>query len=209
MRRNGFKTTLIAAALALMPTAGTGFAQDAPPAVNAAGTESEAAPAASQPSPCLDWRYRVFDFWVGDWDVFDHNGNYAGRNLISIEEGGCLVLERWVSVNGGTGQSYNYYNPASDGWRQIWVSQSLTIDYEGGYAEDGGMALEGEITYRNGARFPFRGQWTPNRNGTVTQLFEQFDPETGAWTPWFIGIYRRVEDNPEADPGETGDASGG
>ncbi|MEM0986711.1 MAG: hypothetical protein AAGJ32_10720 [Pseudomonadota bacterium] len=158
-------------------------------------------------NPCLAWQYRAFDFWVGDWDVFDHEGRYAGRNLVSVEENGCLLVERWNSANGGTGQSYNFYNPATDTWRQLWVSTSVSIDFEGGYAADGGIALEGAITYRDGAQFPFRGKWTPNRNGTVTQVFEQYDPSAEAWSPWFVGIYRRVEDNPEASNGEGEDTN--
>ncbi len=190
----------------------SGVSQDA---ADAPGQAAETAPdapdeaAATLPSACADWRYRVFDFWVGDWDVFDHQGNYAGRNLVISEENGCLIVEHWMSVNGGTGRSFNYYDPGRDAWQQVWVSQSVTIELEGGYAEDGGIALDGRIAYRDGASFPFRGRWTPNRNGTVTQLFEQFDPEADAWTPWFIGIYRRVEDNPEAAPAEDGTEAGG
>jgi len=205
MDRIRMKSVLVAAAFAaaLVIAPGAGLpalaqetAEPDPPA-DVAGAAAQPAPA---PSPCADWRYRVFDFWVGDWDVFDHEGRYAGRNLVSVEENGCLVVEHWASANGGTGQSYSYFDPATDAWRQVWISASETIDFTGGYAEDGGMALEGEITYRDGTRFPFRGRWTPNRNGTVTQAFEQFDPAAEAWAPWFIGIYRRVEANPEPEP---------
>jgi hypothetical protein len=144
------------------------------------------------PATCeTDPRYAEFDFWLGDWDVYV-NGNKAGENTITKEEGGCLVLEKWTDVNGGTGQSYNYFNPATGKWRQVWVSSLITIDYEGELTADGSMELVGEITYfHNEKTLKFLGRWTLQEDGTVRQYFEQFDEESGAMVPVFTGIYHR------------------
>jgi hypothetical protein len=144
------------------------------------------------PAACeTDPRYAEFDFWLGDWDVYV-NGNKAGENTITKEEGGCLVLEKWTDVNGGTGQSYNYFNPATGKWRQVWVSSLITIDYEGELTADGSMELVGEITYfHNEKTLKFLGRWTLQEDGTVRQYFEQFDEESGAMVPVFTGIYHR------------------
>lgn len=153
----------------------------------------DASTAEQSPGPCEAAVYRAFDFWLGEWAVHSPDGTLQGHNTITAEEGGCLLVERWTSVQGTTGQSYNFYDPGGEAWRQVWVSGAATIDYSGGLDESGVMRLEGEIAYRGGAVLPFRGQWTPNPDGTVTQSFQQFDPEDGDWKTWFTGIYTRIE----------------
>ena len=159
----------------------------------AAAQEQETPPPTEQPPSCEGENYRAFDFWLGEWSVTSTDGTFLGNNSITSAENGCLILENWTSATGGTGQSYNYVDPGSGLWRQVWVSQAATIDYEGGPTQDGGIRLQGAITYRNGAVFPFWGERTPQEDGTVKQYFEQMDPETNEWSPWFLGIYTRVE----------------
>ncbi|WP_424341555.1 hypothetical protein [Henriciella sp.] len=169
---------ILAISLALAPAA---FAQE--------DTDTDAA--TSQSDPCTSAPYRAFDFWLGEWDVTGPRGQAAGQNSITSEEDGCLIVERWTGAQGSTGQSYNYYNPVSGMWRQVWVSGGALIDYEGGLNQRGQMVLEGTIDYHNGDSFPFRGEWTPNEDGSVTQRFEQYNPDTDAWDEWFTGIYRK------------------
>ncbi len=152
-------------------------------------------PAAAQtPSAprCDGPEYRAFDFWLGVWDVATPKGATAGVNEITAEENGCLIVERWRGAGGSTGQSYNYIDPSTNEWRQIWVSNAFTIDYAGGLDEAGAMVLEGKIAYRaNGQTAPFRGKWVLRDDGAVEQSFHQFNPETEEWTPWFTGIYTK------------------
>ena len=148
--------------------------------------------AAASAAPCTSAAYHAFDFWIGDWDVFAPNGQKAGENSITRAEYGCLLLEHWTDTNNITGQSYNIYNPGTDKWRQVWVSGGSLIDYSGGLTETGSIRLEGTIAYQaGGPALPFRGEWTPNADGTVTQHFEQGDPATGTWSDWFVGTYVR------------------
>ena len=144
------------------------------------------------PPACeTDPRYAEFDFWLGEWDVHV-DGKKAGENTITKEEGGCLVLEKWTDINGGTGQSYNYFNPDTEEWRQVWVSKYMAIDYVGGLTADGSMELVGDITYfHNQETLKFLGRWTLQDDGTVVQYFEQYDEENGEMAPIFTGIYHR------------------
>lgn len=168
------------------------FLRAAALAIGSAGIASPAAAQdASAPPPCQHEIYRAFDFWLGDWEVFTPDGKKAGVNKISEKEGGCLLLEEWTSAGGGTGQSYNYYDPGLKKWRQIWVSGASTINYSGGLSEDGEMVLEGEIAYRNGTTAPFKGTWTLLEDGSVRQHFEQFDADKKEWNDWFVGIYKK------------------
>jgi hypothetical protein len=176
---------LLAAALYLASCA------SAPDAL-AQNSGSAAAPA--QKPPCSDPQFDDFDFWVGEWDVYGPKGQLAGTNSIKKEEYGCLLVERWTNAQGQTGQSYNFVDLATGKWRQVWVSAGTTIDYSGGLDAKGAMVLEGSIGYGagqagNGAKF--RGSWTPNADGTVTQHFEQFSDATGEWADWFLGTYKR------------------
>lgn len=155
--------------------------------------ESSTAQTTPPPKPpaCEDGIYRQFDFWAGDWEVFSPDGKKAGENSISIEENGCLLVERWTGAGGGTGQSYNFVDNEDGKWRQLWVSAGATIDYDGGLNDRGEMVLEGTIAYRNGRKAAFRGTWTLNDDGSVTQRFEEFSDENKAWGDWFTGIYKR------------------
>ena len=137
--------------------------------------------------------FRQFDFWVGEWDVFDNaSGNRAGANSIESLHGGCVLVESWTSSGGPGGTSVNYYDNVRGTWRQYWVSVNYSIEIEGGLDQDGRMVLEGELhDYRQRAAIPFRGTWTPEPDGTVRQLFEQQDPATGEWQVWFDGRYER------------------
>lgn len=136
--------------------------------------------------------YRDFDFWIGDWDVFDPDtGRKIGENRITRREQGCLIVEHWESVGGGTGMSMNFYDPLQGAWRQVWQSSAGFIDYSGGLDDEGRMVLEGTIHYNAaGNAQPFRGRWTPRDNGTVLQEFWQQSPESGDWSVWFVGEYR-------------------
>lgn len=150
------------------------------------------APAAAPGKPCTTPLHDDFDFWVGEWEVRAGDGSLAGENIITREEYGCLLVERWTGATGTTGQSYNFVDPSTNQWRQVWVSAGAVIDYSGGLTETGSMRLEGTITYQaGGPAIPFTGEWTPNTDGTVTQHFEQFDAATGSWSPWFTGTYVR------------------
>jgi hypothetical protein len=147
--------------------------------------------AAKPPPPCSSDLFHQFDFWIGEWEVFGPAGKKAGDNVISVEEYGCLLVERWTNTGGGTGQSYNFVDLATNKWRQVWVSKGATIDYSGGLNEDGAMHLVGEIAYPNGNKADFMGTWTLNEDGTVTQYFQQYDSEKEVWNDWFTGTYKK------------------
>lgn len=184
------RRTIVSATAGLV-LAGCAIAQET-------ATDAPASPPPPPPPPCEGEAYHQFDFWVGDWNVAATNGQFAGNNSITREEGGCLLLESWTSASGTTGQSYNFYNPATDTWRQVWVSAGAIIDYEGGLTETGSMKLIGTITYHaSGQSSPFTGEWTLNEDGSVTQHFEQYNVETEEWATWFTGIYTRLEPGAE------------
>lgn len=143
--------------------------------------------------PCLhDDRFREFDFWVGNWDVHQANGQFAGSNSIRREESGCVLTEHWEGAGGGSGSSINYLDHATGEWVQVWNSENGTqISIRGGLTGKG-MLLEGQIhSVATGVTAPFRGLWTLLDDGRVRQFFEQSNDDGETWTPWFEGYYTR------------------
>lgn len=159
------------------------------------GYDALVAEMTKQAYPCEhDEAFDAFDFWVGSWDVHLPDGRLAGRNEITREQRGCLVIENWHSASGGGGMSINFYDDAKGEWVQVWNDASGNqIEIRGGMTDEG-MALEGTIHYvANDSTLPFRGLWTPLPDGRVRQYFEQSNDEASTWTPWFEGYYTRRE----------------
>jgi hypothetical protein len=72
----------------------------------------------------------------------------------------------------------------------VFVSNWGTKDYAGGSNDQGQMVLEGTIGYAGNGRVPFRGTWSLNADGTVTQDLQEYTRESKAWENWFTGVYR-------------------
>ena len=71
---------------------------------------------------CCTEAHSAFDFWIGNWDVYQSDGTLAGTNSIEKEQNGCMLRENWVSTNYAfTGTSINFYNKQKGRWEQLWV----------------------------------------------------------------------------------------
>ena len=83
----------------------------------------------SLPNPCADPKYREFDFWIGNWDVYGPKGNKAGESSISLILDSCIIFEEWTSQTkqGNVvykGKSFNTYNALLNQWQQTWVDNT-------------------------------------------------------------------------------------
>lgn len=84
----------------------------------------------AQQGPCeTDPVYRQFDFWLGEWEVYDLRNNKAGDSKISAILNSCVLLEEWTSANTHkgvvySGKSFNTYNAATRQWQQTWVDNT-------------------------------------------------------------------------------------
>jgi hypothetical protein len=182
-------TKLAVAGLMLMFFAGPGMAADS------------SAQTPERPQPCSERaEFSQFDFWLGEWEVRTAAGKLAGTNRITRRADGCVLVEEWSSVGGGSGISVNYYDPAAQEWVQVWNGSGGTqITIRGGLDEEGSMDLRGTLHYVGRDRTVlFRGLWTPLPDGRVRQYFEQSTDEGETWQPWFEGFYSRVGGNGEA-----------
>ena len=152
-------------------------------------------PASAQGQPaarpkCDSAEYRQFDFWVGDWDVTT-GGKPAGTNLVTLEEGGCVIHEHWVGAKGGTGQRFNFYDRGDGNWHQMWVSNSGDMLYLAGSYTDGTLTFRGERKQADGTRLMHRLSFHPNPDRSVRQFWEISSDGGATWTSAFDGLYRK------------------
>lgn len=79
---------------------------------------------------------KKFDFWVGEWNVFNPQNQKAGESKIEKILKGAVILENWTGRNNFMGKSFNHYNMDKKKWVQYWVNQnSGSTFFEGNYDE--------------------------------------------------------------------------
>jgi len=134
-----------------------------------------------QKRPCIySAEARQFDFWVGDWEVFNTQGQKAGTNSVQLFSDGCGLLENWTSSLGGDGKSINFYDAGTQKWYQSWIGTGGgALRYAGNFRE-GAMRFEGETT-ANGKKTLQKLTFTKIDENTVRQLFEASNDDGKTW----------------------------
>ena len=146
------------------------------------------------PQPCLnDERYTHFDFWIGEWEVHGPRGQLAGHNSITKALNGCTVFEQWTSAQGGEGKSFNYFDPSTNKWRQLWIDGGGNLIPIEGDLVDGSMAFTGRHILPTGEVRAFKETYTPLDDGRVRQFIEESLDGGETWAVWFDGYYTRIE----------------
>jgi ketosteroid isomerase-like protein len=152
-------------------------------------------------APCAASSYHNFDFWVGDWDVFDVDSpaKVAHARIDSIL-GGCVLREDYQATSGQEGQSFTIYDDTREVWHQTWVtSRGALLQIEGKF-ENGQIALSG----RNQKGEMVRGEWKPV-NGEVREIAAKSTDGGQTWAPWFDIVFRRAHEADSKPAGATSD----
>lgn len=109
-------------------------------------------------APCRAPEYRQFDFWVGDWEVHDPSGNVVGRNSVTLEQDGCLIVEHWKDSSGWqTGTSFNYYDVRDKKWHQLYIDNSGNA---GAFPAMAGEVRERKMVLQTDPQQPPLSRWT-------------------------------------------------
>ncbi len=142
--------------------------------------------------PCeADERHHAFDFWIGEWNV-TQNRQFAGTNSVQPILGHCTIFEQWQSASGGLGKSFNFYDPGSDHWRQIWISDNGTFIEFTGEARDGGIFFTAQTTTPvDGSVTDHKFEFTQLEGGIVRQSWETSTDGGATWTAIWDGRYER------------------
>lgn len=173
---------------------------------------AQAADAAEQePATCATTAgFQRLDFWLGHWDVYVGDRKVGENHIEKILEG-CAVTEHWQGSGGGGGRSLFYYVPATETWKQVWVTGQATRP--GGVKEKtlveemagGGVRFQGEIILKSGRTYLDRTTLTPLEGGRVKQVVEVSRDGGSTWKATFDAVYVPQEEMPPGEP-STGEA---
>lgn len=148
-------------------------------------------------NPCeKDPIYNQFDYWVGEWEVYDTKGNIAGNSKISKILDNCVVLEEWKSVTAPqgltfTGKSFNSYNATTKQWQQNWVDNTGgSNEYLTGYFEKDAMHFKSRPFSNNGKTSIRTITFFKLADGKVRQLGEISNDDGKTWTTEYDLEYR-------------------
>jgi len=139
---------------------------------------------------CSTPSYREFDFWLGDWDVFEIDGT-APVAHVRVERtlDGCALRETYESTDGMRGESLSAYDASRQLWQQSWFTnrgQLLVIE---GHRNAAAMVLQGTRKSAEGVEI-VRGTWKPESAGVRETAVTSTDGGK-TWKPWFDLMFRK------------------
>ncbi len=134
--------------------------------------------------------YQQFDFWLGHWQVRIPTGFPAARDEITKSEDGCVIIQAWRGTLGAHGQSYSFYDTATETWHQTWVGKSGSVTKMEGKMIGDRMVLE-SVGTTPGSRT--RTSWIPQPDGTVDFRTETTTDDGATWAPAGLMHYHRAE----------------
>jgi hypothetical protein len=134
-----------------------------------------------------------FDFWLGEWNVANPQGQNIGTNKITRVLGQCVVFEEFSEFLGGGGKSFNLFNAPKNRWEQTWVDDRGGVLHFAGAFKDGAMRLTGMSNNSEGKPVSHRMSYTPQADGRVRQLWESSTDEGKTWAVVFDGLYVRKQ----------------
>ena len=142
-------------------------------------------------------------FWVGEWEVYSvSTGHRAGENTLTLRNSDLFIHERWRDAQGGTGESFNYFDPGLGRWKQVWCDAGGIVEFVGS-RQGAGILFEGEHTARDdGTKTRVRMHVRPIGDGHVRQTGTHWDESSQGWEPRYDFIYIPKGDayQPEGDP---------
>lgn len=144
--------------------------------------------------PCDRPECRQFDFWIGEWEVFNPAGQKVGESSIQLILNDCVIFENYSTRPFGPyeGKSFNIYDNRVKKWRQTWVDITGNQLELVGEFKDGVMDLRGETPAPGGSSGTVLNvvTWKKLPDGTVNQVWNQSTDGGKTWAKAFDGIYK-------------------
>ena len=142
--------------------------------------------------PCLTRdESRRFDFWVGEWEVKNAQGQPAGQSSVQRLLEGCALYENWTDLQGGGGKSLNSYNTDVKQWQQFWTDQyGRVTEYRESEWLDGSLRFTAKQIMPQGPAL-LHMTFTPVKPDVVRQFGEMSVDGGKSWTPTFDLYYYR------------------
>jgi len=146
-------------------------------------------------NPCMaDAHHREFDFWIGEWDVYQTGTKQpvVGHSLIQMISGGCAILEHWES-SASNGKSINFIDPVTNKWKQSWAGNYAngTQEFVDGEYKDSAMRFTFETVNAPGQKLIGRFIFY-NENSNQVRQFNEISADGGkTWTTSYDFTYIR------------------
>jgi hypothetical protein len=165
--------------------------------VSTAGAATEATQPVPAAGACDTPQHHQFDFWVGDWQVFDAGTNkLVALDRVEKHSEGCIVQQNLSFVTdlyrrpGAkyrlSGISVNRFD--GDAWLELWAdNQWGAIALRGSPDENGSMVLKSIIPSRNR---DLKLVWEKAPGGSVRVLQYVAPAGSGKWEKYGDLIYR-------------------
>lgn len=147
--------------------------------------------------PCCSEDHRAFDFWVGEWNIYDISGStLLGTSKITLQDGACIVQEEYTSAQANySGRSLSSFDRNSAKWRQYWLDSQGNILQIAGEWEDGKMILKNTTAAFDTLPETINQlSWTPLEDGRVNQHWKSSTDGGTTWTVLFDGFYVKKEE---------------
>ena len=144
-------------------------------------------------SSCGAAEYHGFDFWVGDWNIFDVDNpeTLVARTRVDHILDGCVLLEDYQGTDGLHGESFTVYDARRQAWHQTWVTNRGVLLVIEGKMQSGEMILGG-ISHPSDGKDKekyVRGVWKPVTGGVRETAVTSTDGGK-TWNPWFDLMFR-------------------
>jgi hypothetical protein len=138
-------------------------------------------------SNCSPAEFRQFDFWAGDWNVFDIDAHDpAATARVDPILDGCVLHEDYRQSDGFSGQSFTTYDATHQLWHQSWVTnRGSRLEMDGSFA-NGVLTLNGNSP-TTGALV--RVVWKPEK-GEVRETAVISKDQGKTWAPLFDMVFR-------------------
>ena len=144
------------------------------------------------PCSCCTKNHKAFDFWIGDWTVYNTEGKIIGTNKIVKIQNGCVLQENWIASNKtNTGTSYNFFDLSDNTWNQVWISGTGNVlNLKGKINKDGAMVLKSKLVSSSKGNYYNQIIWSKNDDGSVTQRWDILNEKDKVISKAFEGIYK-------------------
>jgi hypothetical protein len=127
---------------------------------------------------------RQFDFFVGEWEVFDRGGSTKAAD-VRVEKilDGCVLREDYSDARGLLGHSLSSFDTKASLWQQTWVTNRGQLVVIHGKLEGKDLAFTG-WRHDGDVEVLVHARWSPE--GANVRQIAQVSADGGkTWRPWF------------------------
>lgn len=159
----------------------------------------------AQTTGCHGTEFRQFDFWLGNWDVYNSAGKKVGENKVVLVQDSCAIQENWTSGT-QTGTSYSYYNTSNKMWSQVYIDNTGNILELKGKYKNGKMILKSKpvVNPKNKKSTQNVIIWFQDDSGFVHQKWDIVNSKDSVVAVVFDGIYKKKKNSSDSYAKATG-----